>query len=57
MVLVCRPRRSFGRDGLESHSSAPPVANTSRRARDLWSILQTRVVALIRLKNALQEDD
>ena len=49
---MCRPRKSFGQAGGEN---APNVAYTSRRARDLWSLLQTRVVALIRLKKALQE--
>lgn len=51
LCITRRPRKSFGQGG----ENAQTVAYTSRRARDLWSILQTRVVALIRLKKALQE--
>ncbi|BDA47562.1 hypothetical protein COCOBI_10-4100 [Coccomyxa sp. Obi] len=33
----------------------PPPAHHSRRARDLWSLVHTRLVAMIRLRNAMQD--
>ncbi|EIE23647.1 hypothetical protein COCSUDRAFT_66025 [Coccomyxa subellipsoidea C-169] len=33
----------------------PPPAHHSRRARDLWSLVHTRLTAMIRLRNAMQD--
>ncbi len=33
----------------------PPPAHHSRRARDLWSLVHMRLVAMIRLRNAMQD--
>ena len=33
----------------------PPPAHHSRRARDLWSLVHMRLVAMIRIRNAMQD--
>ena len=39
-------------DGKAAHAQ---VANTSRRARELWSIVNERLVAMIRVRNAIAD--
>ena len=34
-----------------------PIINTSRRARQLWSVLHVKIMALVRLQHALQDLD
>ena len=37
-------------------STRMPIANASRRGRDLWEVVNNRLVAMIRVRRAMQAD-
>ncbi len=41
--------------GGSDHLSAAPAAHHSRRARELWSIAQQRLTAIIRVRDATND--
>ena len=59
--ISCRQQQSVGSSvgPVAGHSTAAPSrrppAHHSRRARDLWSIVQQRLTAVIRVRDAMQD--
>jgi hypothetical protein len=61
LQCACRPQQAAraesgqaGGQGAQLPPARPP-AHHSRRARDLWSIVQQRLTAVLRVRDAMQD--
>lgn len=54
--IVTSRGMASGEDSIVE-TRALPIVNTSRRARELWSTLHTKILAVVRLQRVLQDLD
>ena len=56
LLLRNRKRAEPQERGRRTPPRIMPIAHASRRGRDLWEVVNSRLVAMIRVRRAMQSD-